>query len=72
MTVASAEGRAAGVTPSLAQVRELAREHNLIPLHQTYIDDCQTPVSAFLKLRDRFRDPVRIAATEATTFVATV
>jgi anthranilate synthase component 1 len=33
-------------------VRELARDHNLIPLHQTFIDDCQTPVSAFLKLRD--------------------
>jgi anthranilate synthase component 1 len=53
MTVASAEGRAAGATPSLAQVRELAREHNLIPLHETFIDDCQTPVSAFLKLRDQ-------------------
>jgi anthranilate synthase component 1 len=33
-------------------VRELARDHNLIPLHQTFIDDCQTPVSAYLKLRD--------------------
>ena len=30
----------------------LAREHNLIPLRETFIDDCQTPVSAFLKLRD--------------------
>ncbi len=58
MAVASAEGRAdrtppgAGPAPSLAQVRELARHHNLIPLHQTFIDDCQTPVSAYLKLRD--------------------
>ena len=55
MTVAGAEvdatGRA-GPSPSLAQVRELARHHNLIPLHQTFIDDCQTPVSAYLKLRD--------------------
>jgi anthranilate synthase component I len=33
-------------------VRELARDHNLIPVHQTFIDDVQTPVSAFLKLRD--------------------
>ena len=33
-------------------MRELARDHNLIPLHQTFIDDCQTPVSAYLKLRD--------------------
>ncbi|HEV2723958.1 MAG TPA: anthranilate synthase component I, partial [Thermoleophilaceae bacterium] len=32
-------------------VRELAREHRLIPLRQTFIADCETPVSAFLKLR---------------------
>ncbi len=51
MAVASAETHAAP-SPSLAVVRELARDHNLIPLHQTFIDDCQTPVSAFLKLRD--------------------
>ena len=52
MAVASAETRAAGPAPSLAAVRELARDHNLIPLHETFIDDCQTPVSAFLKLRE--------------------
>jgi anthranilate synthase component I len=39
------------VTPSLEEVRDLAREHNLIPLRHTFIDDCETPVSAFLKLR---------------------
>jgi len=39
------------LTPSLEQVRELAREHNLIPVRETFIDDCETPVSAFLKLR---------------------
>ncbi|MGI8921427.1 MAG: anthranilate synthase component I family protein [Solirubrobacteraceae bacterium] len=33
-------------------MRELSREHNLIPLRQTFIDDCETPVSAFLKLRE--------------------
>ena len=48
MAVASAETGnrtppGAGPSLSLAQVRELAREHNLIPLHQTFIDDCQTP-----------------------------
>src|SRR6201999_4372457 len=32
-----------------------AAKHNLIPLHQTFIDDTQTPVSAFLKLRDADR-----------------
>jgi anthranilate synthase component 1 len=41
----------AGPTPTLEEARELARDHNLIPLHQTFIDDCETPVSAFLKLR---------------------
>jgi anthranilate synthase component 1 len=28
------------------------RTHNLIPLSETYIADCETPVSAFLKLRE--------------------
>jgi anthranilate synthase component 1 len=51
MAVASAETAGAGPTPSLAEARELANEHNLIPVRQTFIDDCQTPVSAFLKLR---------------------
>jgi anthranilate synthase component 1 len=39
------------VEPSLDEVRELAREHNVIPLRSRFIDDCETPVSAFLKLR---------------------
>ncbi|HTU86174.1 MAG TPA: anthranilate synthase component I [Solirubrobacteraceae bacterium] len=52
MAVASgADTAAAGVTPSLAQTRALAADHNLIPVRETFIDDCQTPVSAFLKLR---------------------
>ena len=29
------------------------RDYNLIPIRETFIDDCETPVSAFLKLRDR-------------------
>jgi anthranilate synthase component I len=41
------------VEPSLQAVRELAREHNLVPLRHTFIDDLETPVSAFLKLRGR-------------------
>jgi anthranilate synthase component 1 len=39
------------VTPSLERARDLSREHNLIPLSVTFIEDCETPVSAFLKLR---------------------
>src|SRR5215212_11389472 len=39
------------VGPSLDEVRELAREHTLVPLRHTFIDDCETPVAAYLKLR---------------------
>jgi anthranilate synthase component I len=41
------------VSPSLEEARELARDHNVIPLRHTFIDDTETPVSAFLKLRGR-------------------
>jgi anthranilate synthase component 1 len=46
-------GRAAGltVTPSVEQARVLAGSYNLIPLRHSFIEDCETPVSAFLKLR---------------------
>jgi anthranilate synthase component I len=42
------------IEPSLQAARVLhadAPEHNLIPLCHSFIDDCETPVSAFLKLR---------------------
>jgi len=39
------------VEPALDEVRALARDHDLVPLRHTFIDDCETPVSAFLKLR---------------------
>ncbi len=51
MAVTGAEASAAAA-PSLEEARELARTHNLIPLRETFIDDTQTPVSAFLKLRE--------------------
>jgi anthranilate synthase component 1 len=38
--------------PSLERARELAREGNAIPVRASFVDDCETPVSAFLKLRD--------------------
>jgi anthranilate synthase component I len=54
--VAVADGKrtaeASGIAPSLEEVRALAREHNLIPVRETFIDDLLTPVSAFLKLRE--------------------
>jgi anthranilate synthase component 1 len=39
------------LTPGLDEVRELAGEYNLVPLRHTFIADCETPVSAYLKLR---------------------
>ena len=39
------------ITPTLEDVRALARESTLVPLRHTFIDDCETPVSAYLKLR---------------------
>jgi anthranilate synthase component I len=39
------------VTPGVDEARALAAEHNLIPVCHTFIEDCETPVSAFLKLR---------------------
>ena len=44
-------GGAVSVEPSLDEVRALARDYNLIPLRHSFIDDTETPVSAFLKLR---------------------
>jgi anthranilate synthase component 1 len=37
--------------PGLERARELAAEGNVVPVRATLIDDCETPVSAFLKLR---------------------
>jgi anthranilate synthase component 1 len=39
------------VSPSRDEVRALAADHTLVPLRHTFIDDCETPVSAYLKLR---------------------
>jgi len=37
--------------PDLDRARELAQAANVIPVRYRFIDDCETPVSAFLKLR---------------------
>jgi anthranilate synthase component I len=39
------------VEPSLEIARALADGHSLIPLTHSFVEDCETPVSAFLKLR---------------------
>jgi anthranilate synthase component 1 len=52
MAVAPSTGTAGlRVLPTLDRARELAADHNLIPLSVTFVEDCETPVSAFLKLR---------------------
>ena len=47
----AAESPALEITPGLDEARALAAGHNLVPLRHTYYEDCETPVSAFLKLR---------------------
>jgi anthranilate synthase component I len=37
--------------PSLEEARELVGRGNVVPVRATLVDDCETPVSAFLKLR---------------------
>ena len=37
--------------PSLEEARGLAERGNVVPVRATFVDDCETPVSAFLKLR---------------------
>ena len=39
------------VEPSLDEARALAAEANVVPVRTRFVDDCETPVSAFLKLR---------------------
>ncbi|CAA9485863.1 MAG: Anthranilate synthase, aminase component [uncultured Solirubrobacteraceae bacterium] len=47
----AAESPPLEIGPDLEEARRLAGTHNLIPLQHTYYEDCETPVSAFLKLR---------------------
>src|ERR671926_1035920 len=47
----AADSAGLDVGPSLDEVRALAREYTLVPLRHTFIADCETPVSAYLKLR---------------------
>ena len=39
------------VSPTLQEARALIGDHNLIPVTHSFVEDCETPVSAFLKLR---------------------
>ena len=39
------------LVPSLEEARELAKQGNVVPVRTTVLDDTETPVAAFLKLR---------------------
>jgi anthranilate synthase component I len=41
----------ARLEPDLARARELSREGNVVPIRMRIVDDCETPVSALLKLQ---------------------
>ncbi|MEJ7716712.1 MAG: chorismate-binding protein [Thermoleophilaceae bacterium] len=51
MMAAAAERTDLEIVPDLERARALAADHTLVPLRHTFIDDCETPVSAYLKLR---------------------
>ena len=40
------------IKPSLSEFSEMAQHGNLIPVYQEFLADTETPVSAYLKLRD--------------------
>jgi anthranilate synthase component I len=47
----------ASIETSLDDARALARSANVVPVRYRFVDDCETPVSAFLKLRQAFGAP---------------
>src|SRR5690349_7411619 len=51
MAVAASELSDLRLAPSLEEARLLAAEGNVVPIRARFLDDCETPVSAFLKLR---------------------
>src|SRR5918995_1435123 len=51
MAVAAESRGELKLEPGLDRARELAREANVLPVSYRYVDDIETPVSAFLKLR---------------------
>ena len=55
--MAAAADAPASVETSLDGARELAGSANVVPVRYRFVDDCETPVSAFLKLREAFGAP---------------
>jgi anthranilate synthase component I len=51
MSTAGATTSLPGLEPDLERARALAETANVVPVRYRFVDDCETPVSAFLKLR---------------------
>jgi anthranilate synthase component I len=49
MAVAASSGL--NLEPSIEDARSLAAQGSVVPVRTSFVDDCETPVSAFLKLR---------------------
>jgi anthranilate synthase component 1 len=54
----------ADVAPAREEVERLSADYNLVPLRHTFIDDCETPVSAFLKLRGESTEAFLLESAE--------
>lgn len=52
------------IRPTFAEVRELARRGNIIPVTKVIPADWLTPVSAFLRLRAHARFPFLLESVE--------
>ena len=50
--MAAAADFSSRLVPDRAGATDLAREHNVVPVRLSVTDDCETPVSALLKLRE--------------------
>ena len=51
MSLEAATAPLPGLEPDLERARTLAQDANVIPVRHRFVDDIETPVSAFLKLR---------------------
>ncbi|HLL86729.1 MAG TPA: hypothetical protein VK387_05420, partial [Thermoleophilaceae bacterium] len=51
MAAPAASAQELRVEPGPDRARALATEHTVVPLRHIFIDDCETPVAAYLKLR---------------------
>ncbi|MCP4683377.1 MAG: anthranilate synthase component I, partial [Desulfobacterales bacterium] len=40
--------------PSFSEFKQMAKQGNLIPIHEEFLADTETPVSAYLKIKDKF------------------